>query len=340
MRVPNVCRITRLLKVLQLLQSGRGSNINALARANEVSRRTAFRDIQALRDAGVDVSYDEQRDRYSLPSARFVPLDNLTEDETTALVLLASEIGREGRLPFCEPARSAAAKLLSLLPLCQRQRIRAAMRSVRIYLSPACQRIDVDTFKSLVTASSLLREVQFQYSNGTGGPKTLVRLQPYHLVYFDRRLMAVGYSPNGNQVASFELDRIEAVRYTSRTFEIPNDFSLENFLSNGTWIRSPWQEPIEVAIRIEGQDALRAIDSTGRIARQIEFQHDGAILLRVTVTDLGEITSWILSLGPRAEVIAPMSLRESVARTAEEIANRYSTRNQLRIRRGEAKAIS
>ena len=44
----NVKRITRLLKLLQLLQSGSGQNADGLAKACGVSRRTAFRDIEAL----------------------------------------------------------------------------------------------------------------------------------------------------------------------------------------------------------------------------------------------------------------------------------------------------
>ena len=39
-------RITRLLRLLQMLQSGPGKNATALAKAFGVARRTIFRDLQ------------------------------------------------------------------------------------------------------------------------------------------------------------------------------------------------------------------------------------------------------------------------------------------------------
>ena len=54
----NVKRITRLLKLLQTLQSGSGQNVDGLAKSCGVSRRTMFRDLVALRASGVPIEYD------------------------------------------------------------------------------------------------------------------------------------------------------------------------------------------------------------------------------------------------------------------------------------------
>ena len=107
----NVKRITRLLKLLELLQSGSGQNADGLAKACGVSRRTVFRDIEALRAAGVPVAFDEDHDRYSIPGTYFLPPINFTPAEALSLVALANELGRSDRLPFYEPAHAAARKL-------------------------------------------------------------------------------------------------------------------------------------------------------------------------------------------------------------------------------------
>ena len=57
----NLSRIHRLLKLISLLQAGRGYNIEGLAGACGVSRRTIFRDLDLLRQSGVPLSLDDQQ---------------------------------------------------------------------------------------------------------------------------------------------------------------------------------------------------------------------------------------------------------------------------------------
>src|SRR6185436_16295851 len=96
----NVKRITRLLKLLQMLQSGSGQNADGLANACAVSRRTVFRDLDSLRLAGVPLVFDQERDRYSIPGGYYLPPINFTAAEALALMALAHELGRLHRLPF------------------------------------------------------------------------------------------------------------------------------------------------------------------------------------------------------------------------------------------------
>jgi predicted DNA-binding transcriptional regulator YafY len=50
--------ISRLVQLLGLLQAGKGHNVGSLAKACEVSRRTIFRDLDVLRQAGVPLLFD------------------------------------------------------------------------------------------------------------------------------------------------------------------------------------------------------------------------------------------------------------------------------------------
>ena len=60
----NLSRIQRLLRLLALLQAGRGYNVESLAEACGVSRRTIFRDLDVLRESGLPLIYDEPQQRY------------------------------------------------------------------------------------------------------------------------------------------------------------------------------------------------------------------------------------------------------------------------------------
>ena len=101
----NLSRIRRLLNLIGMLQAGRGYNAEALAQACEVSRRTIFRDLDALRQSGVSLEYDEDQQRYYIPEAFFLPPTNFTPEEALALIVLCHDLGEHARLPFFEPAQ-------------------------------------------------------------------------------------------------------------------------------------------------------------------------------------------------------------------------------------------
>src|SRR5262245_37725176 len=128
-------RITRLLKLLQVLQAGSGSDAEGLAKSCGVSRRTIFRDLESLRAAGVPLKFDNVDDRYSIESAFFLPPTNFTAEEALAIIALASKITTGERLPFSEPARQAAIKLEGSLPAPLREELRDITRSIQINVS-------------------------------------------------------------------------------------------------------------------------------------------------------------------------------------------------------------
>ena len=118
-------RIHRPLKLIGLLQAGKGYNVEALTQAWRVSRRTIFSDLETLRQSGVLLSFDDQQQRYRVPGTYYLPPANLTPQEALALIVLCHELGRSSRLPFFAPARSAALKLESTLPGRLRQQLRS-----------------------------------------------------------------------------------------------------------------------------------------------------------------------------------------------------------------------
>jgi proteasome accessory factor B len=73
-------RMRRLLQLLGHLRTGRGLNARALADLCRVSRRTIFRDLDLLRDAGVPLRYDADEERFRIPG----------------MIVLCHEVGERG----------------------------------------------------------------------------------------------------------------------------------------------------------------------------------------------------------------------------------------------------
>src|SRR5256885_13634239 len=125
-------RITRLLRLLQMLQSGPGTNASTLAKAFNVGRRTIFRDLQVLRDADLPLEYDARTERYYVSPSWAMPPAKLTDDEAFALIGLATEFGRNKELPFYDAAHNAAVKLERTLPKSLRRGLRRNAETIRI----------------------------------------------------------------------------------------------------------------------------------------------------------------------------------------------------------------
>src|SRR5579864_7335818 len=104
-------RADRLLSILLLLQANGRMSAGVLARRLEVSRRTIYRDVEALGAAGVPVVVDQGRDGgVSLLAGWRTDVTGLTEQELSALLAFASS-GPAADLGLGEDVGRAARKV-------------------------------------------------------------------------------------------------------------------------------------------------------------------------------------------------------------------------------------
>src|SRR3954465_6812242 len=107
----NLTRLRRLLRLVALLQAGRGYNANALALECEVSRRTIFRDLEVLRQAGVPVDFNDQEVSYRIPGRYLTGDVRFNHREALALAVFCNDLGAADAIPFQTAAKSAFLKL-------------------------------------------------------------------------------------------------------------------------------------------------------------------------------------------------------------------------------------
>jgi len=324
----NVKRITRLLRLLQTLQSGGGQNASGLATMCGVSRRTLFRDLQSLRDAGVPLQFDKEQDRYSIPGSFFLPPTNFTAAEALSLIALAREMGRGDRLPFYEGAYAAALKLEGSLPSSLRQELRLVTKSIRIKPSQISQLKDkASIFHQLLDARAQERVVEIQYGSHTECETITTRLRPYHLLFSRHCWYVIGRSSLHAEVRTFHVGRIVAVKMLTPKYTIPRGFSLERHLRNAwNMIPGPGKD-YHVVVRFKPYVAKNVAEVIWHKTQRCEFLEDGSLEFRAQVSGLSEIEWWILGYGDQAEVLQPAKLRRLVAQRAENLAATYNGRN-------------
>ncbi|MEM6330619.1 MAG: WYL domain-containing protein [Planctomycetota bacterium] len=321
----NIKRVTRLLKVLQMLQARAGENADGLAHANGVSRRTVFRDIESLKAAGVPVAYDRETDRYSLPGAYLLPPTNFSAQEAMAIICLTTQLGRRDSLPFYEPARRAAQKLEASLPGDLRQQIQELTRAVHVRPRQINQlESKDDVYQQLVDAQATREEVWIEYDSLTEWERIETVLRPYQLMFARRSWYVVGRSSLHKEVRTFNIDRVASLRRLGETFRLPRGFSLAKYLGNA-WRMIPEPGPdVEVHLHFKHMVARNVEEVHWHAEQRTERRADGSLDFWVTVSGVTEISWWVLQYGDQVEVLAPDRLRTLIANRITEMAKIYA----------------
>jgi predicted DNA-binding transcriptional regulator YafY len=135
-------------------------------------------------------------------------------------------------------------------------------------------------------------------------------LHPYAVTYRGDAHYLVAYCELRRQVRTFRLDRFRELEITDKAADIPDDYDLSGHFS-GAWEVTGGRRTGSVLL-VGGKTARRMRFACVHPSQETCEKPDGLeVHLKVALTD--ELCSWILGLGPDAEVIAPKSLRRRIA---------------------------
>src|SRR5204863_9981325 len=78
-----------------------------------------------------------------------------------------------------------------------------------------------------------------------------------------------------------------------------------------------------IRIALDGFAASRIEERQWHPSQRIKQVRDGRIELSLTLGNLEEVERWILSWGSHAQVLAPVQLKQRIAKTASELSDAY-----------------
>jgi predicted DNA-binding transcriptional regulator YafY len=245
-------RADRLLSTLLLLQAHGRLSAAALAQRLEVSRRTVYRDLEALGMAGVPIVVERgARGGASLMEGYRTDLTGLTEPEVEALLGLAST-SAAGHLGIRPHLESATRKLSATRPG------HAGLRLQQRVL------IDAEHWWAGTTAPAHLghiqdavlsdRRLRLRYRRGEEA--VVVReVDPYGLVLKS----GVWYLLAGRdgQTRTYRISRVEEAEVLDAPCRRPAGFDLERAWSESVHAFRERAVPVEVTVRlIPGESAV------------------------------------------------------------------------------------
>jgi predicted DNA-binding transcriptional regulator YafY len=318
-------RLARLTRVVSLLKAHPdGMPIEDIARRINVSKRTVYRDLNAI-EGEIDIAVWSEGGRWGLAAEGFLPPLKLTLDEAMAVVLSARLMVRYAD-KYDPDLASAFEKLGEVLPAALGEHVARTLDVLSRH--PRDERFSRHV-RLLTKAWAERRIVSLDYEPARYGPDSAprkARVRPYLIEpsLQTHALYLVGFDETRGAVRTFKVERIRDVAITPERFEPPED-SVEAMFGQA-WDIIADQEPVEVVIRFAPSVASRVQEARWHPSQQVAVQDDGSLTWRATVAGTIEVRLWALQWGDDAEVLAPPSLREDVAATVRRAAARYEER--------------
>lgn len=314
----------RMLAIVLELQNQGHQRAEDLATTFEVSKRTIYRDIDALCETGVPI-VSARGQGYSLVEGYFLPPLNFTIDEALMLVLGTDLSAQSFDTQYKAAAENALKKIEAVLPSHYRQQFAYLKTNIRLYMTYALEPDETHHWLQLLRRAIIeQRQIQLDYAKRfvrDSEPEVTVRcVNPYSLARLITDWYLLGYCHLRKDIRVFRLSRILNLSLTTESFQRPLHFA-PHWTDGQVAGRS-----VTVRARFTTNSVRWIKEAPSFYLTSIEEHSDGPIaILKVRHED--DVFQWLFSWGTQVEVLEPLSLRRRLATEAHNLARKYKISN-------------
>ena len=308
---------TRVLTVLELLQSHRQMSGPKLAERLEVDVRSVRRYILMLQELGIPIEGERGRyGNYRLRRGFKMPPLMFTEDEALAITLGLLAAKRVGIAITTPSVEGALAKIDRVLPEALRERVQAVQDALVLNI-PSSDLSRSAPGGSVVltfsTATQQEKRVWMRY-RASQSDETARAVDPYGLIFQAGLWYTVGYCHLRQDMRTFRLDRVLQAEQLEEHFTRPPGFdALEHLRRSIASMPGTWK--VEVLLEMPWEEAERQVPPNTAMLEQVP----GGVLLSTYTQSLDWMANFLVSLRCPLIVREPAELREALRERAAEI---------------------
>src|SRR5436190_2924723 len=320
----------RMMRMHQLIKSGKYPNCSKLAREFEVATRTIKRDIDFMKyRMDLPIEYDSRRYGfyYSKPVDQF-PGVAVTEAEVFALLVAHKAIAQYQGTPFQKPLQAAFEKLTSQLDRTAPFTL-GSLDEAMSFRPFAPEDTDLKTFEVLSQGVQEHRVVRFQYKKLGARKPEYRHVQPYHLACIENVWYLFAFDMDRGAMRTFVLTRLYQPELTGKRFTPRKDFNADDYL-RGSFSVFRGGDAYEVVIEFDSwaTDLIRG--RRWHASQEFTELPNGCSRLRVRLNNIEEMERWVLSWGTHATVVRPKMLLDRILQVALLLRERYSEPTRAR----------
>lgn len=220
-------RIDRLFGILTLLQSKKYVTAETIAEKFGISTRTVYRDIKALIEQGVPVSFEQNRG-YFIVQGYFVPPVSFTSEEANALLLMESLVQGFADRSIGQHYSTALNKIKAVLRTTQKEGLERLDNNIKLQL-PACFVNDTDYLSLLQGAISGKIIVEIKYRNNKSEISRR-QVEPIGLIFYAFSWHLIAWCHMRSDYRDFKLLRILKVKSTGQPFKKADHLVLNDYM--------------------------------------------------------------------------------------------------------------
>lgn len=211
-----------------LQQSKKRLTVNNIAEKFDVSRRTVFRDFNALSELNVPVTWDEYKGYGVMPGYKIPPLMFTSRELATILVglnFVKSQVDKT----LVEDAEGVELKIREVLPdeLVEFMESLEKRMVVDPYLNFGAEKSDGGNWYLISNAISQNKSIKFKYRSKADEKVTDRKIDPYLIVFYRDHWNVIGFSHKREAVRNFVLERMSDTQILEENFVPYGDIDAE-----------------------------------------------------------------------------------------------------------------
>jgi predicted DNA-binding transcriptional regulator YafY len=220
-------RIDRLLGIVTILQSRKFVPAERIASRFRISIRTVYRDVKALVELGIPVSFEPGRG-YFVVQGYFLPPVSFSTEEANALLLTEALVYGFADKSIQTHYSSALNKVKAVLRGPQKEKLELLTDRIK-FQKPACFDLKSEYLSALQEAIVSSTIVEIGYKNSKEEITTR-RAEPIGLVFYAMSWHLIAWCHTRGDYRDFKVSRINSVRNIDLPFTRTSHMPLSEYM--------------------------------------------------------------------------------------------------------------
>ncbi|MBL7717595.1 MAG: YafY family transcriptional regulator [Flavipsychrobacter sp.] len=222
-------RIDRLFGILTFLQSRKYVTAEAIAEKFGMSVRTVYRDIKALNEQGVPVSF-EQHKGYFVVQGYFLPPVSFSTEEANALLLMERIVEGFADRSIQTHYTSALQKVKAVMRPSDKEKLETLTQKMHFQM-PECFTPDFEYLSPLQNAIVARHVVLLDYKNNKSEVSQR-KVEPIGLAFYAFAWHLIAWCQLRQDYRDFKVSRILKARNLELPFTNPNPMELKDYMKS------------------------------------------------------------------------------------------------------------
>ena len=222
-------RIDRLIAVLTTLQSNRHITAKFIADKYDISERTVYRDLKALGEIGVPISFDSYKG-YSILQGFFLPPISLTSEEANSLILISALSEKFTDEATKIHVKNAIAKITVGLSEDKKEKTGFLQSQIKIYTPP--NETDLSNYLTETQNAIITKQIlHITYTNNKN-EKSSREIEPIGLTFYSNQWHLIAWCWKRNAYRDFKVKMINQLESLAKSFRKLDHLDINEYIKS------------------------------------------------------------------------------------------------------------